>query len=158
MVHNRICEKRAEALATQRRTQYLRANAARARQNTSRTDKVRDLRMASISDRTVLVERRPALKKALACLRYRDDARLRQSQSDGEAPRAEENSFRDRELQWLAAHRHEYPGLWVALDGYTLVASSQSLAEVLRQARHKGSPNPLVAWSGEIAEAPFGGW
>jgi hypothetical protein len=42
--------------------------------------------------------------------------------------------------------------------GYALVASSKSLAEVLRQARHKGSANPLVAWSDEIAEAPFGGW
>ena len=146
MVHNRICERRSEALATQRRMQYLRANAVRAPKSTFRTDKIRDLGTASFSDRTALAER------------YRNDARLRRSRANGEATRPEANSLRDRELQWLAAHRHEYPGLWLALDGYALVASSQSLAEVLRQARHKGSPNPLVAWSDEIAEAPFGGW
>jgi hypothetical protein len=146
MVHIRICERRSEALATQRRMQYLRANAVGARKSTFRTDKVRDLGTASFSDRTTLAER------------YRNDARLRRSRAKAEAARPEGNSFRDRELQWLAAHRHEYPGLWLALDGDALVASSQSLAEVLRQARRKGSPNPLVAWSNEIAEAPFGGW
>jgi hypothetical protein len=114
--------------------------------------------MDSVSDRIAFAERHSVLNKAIARLRYRDDARLRRLRSNGEATRQEASSFRDREFQWLAAHRNEYPGLWLALDGDALVASSNSLAEVLRQARHKGSANPLVAWSDEIAEAPFGGW
>ena len=102
MVHNRICERRSEALAAERRTQYLPANAVGARKSTFRIDKVRDLRTASFSDRTALAER------------YRNDARLRRSRANAEATRPNANSFRDRELQWLSAHRHEYPGLWLA--------------------------------------------
>jgi hypothetical protein len=146
MVHDWIDERRSEALAAERRTQYVPASAVGARKCTFRTDKVRDLGTASFPDRTALAER------------YRNHARLRRSRANTKETRLDADSFRDRELQWLAAHRHEYPGLWLALDGDALVASSQSLAEVLRQARRKGSPNPLVAWSNEIAEAPFGGW
>ena len=87
-----------------------------------------------------------------------DTARLRRLRSHGESARSEESVLRSRERRWLAAHRHSYPGLWLALDGDALIASGNSLMEVLREAKQKGSTNPLVAWSEEIEEAPFGGW
>ena len=85
-------------------------------------------------------------------------ARLRKSQPNAGSARPNQNPFRSLELQWLATHRQEYPGLWLALEADVLVASSKSLIEVLRQARHKGFANPLVAWSEDSSEIPFGGW
>jgi hypothetical protein len=102
--------------------------------------------------------RHSAFKKAIARLQYSNDRRLQQSKSNVEEVIPEENSSRSLEFKWLSAHRQAYPGLWLALDGDVLVASDKSLAEALRQARRRGSVNPLVVWSDETAEAPFGGW
>ena len=38
---------------------------------------------------------------------------------------------RTRERQWVQAHKHEYPGHWVALDGDHLVAASLVQKEVV---------------------------
>jgi hypothetical protein len=155
MVRHRICEKWSEALALQRGMEYLRAKAMGARKSTGRTGERSNFQVAPISNRTALAERQFA---AAARFRHRNDARLRRSQASIEVASLEGNSLRSHEFRWLVAHRHEYPGLWLALDGDVLVASNKSLVEVLCQARHKGSPNPLVALSDEIEEAPFGGW
>jgi hypothetical protein len=37
------------------------------------------------------------------------------------------------EYQWLEEHSREYRGNWVALDGYQLVGSARTLAQLLRQ-------------------------
>ena len=37
---------------------------------------------------------------------------------------------RTREFDWIEAHKHEYPGPWVALDGDRLVAASLVEQEV----------------------------
>lgn len=150
MVHNRICERLSESLVVQRGLEYLRAKAMRARKVSPQAGERRDFEMVPISKRAALAERRSA---AIARFRHRHDARLKPSQSN-----VEDNSLRSREFQWLIVHRHEHPGLWLALDGDVLVASNKSLVDVLCQARRKGFPNPLVAWSDEIPEAPFGGW
>ena len=96
--------------------------------------------------------------KARARIEHLKAARLKRSRSNAEPARTDENSFRSLEFQWLTTHRKAYPGLWLALEGDVLVASSKSLIEALRQARLKGFANPLVAWSEDIPETPFGGW
>jgi hypothetical protein len=37
---------------------------------------------------------------------------------------------RDSEREWLAAHRHEHPGCWIALDGDQLVLAHPDLKRV----------------------------
>ena len=70
---------------------------------------------------------------------------------------AVENASRyDLEKRWLTAHRQEYRGKWIALDGETLLATGSSSKEVFAAVSgHK--PTPLVV---EIAEheASFPGW
>jgi hypothetical protein len=152
MVLNRISERRAEALAAERRRQDLRAHLMPARKSTSPTLEHRDSKTTPMSRHAAL------LKKARARLQHLNAARLRRSQPNAEKERPNENLSRSLELQWLTTHRQAYPGLWLALEGDVLVASSKSLIEALRQARDKGFANPLVAWSEDIPETPFGGW
>jgi hypothetical protein len=63
-----------------------------------------------------------------------------------------------RELQWLAEHRREYAGQWVALDRDRLLAHGANAREVYEAAHQTGSSLPLVV----LVEAPdqpaFGGW
>lgn len=158
MVRNRISERRAEALAAQRRTQYLRARVMPAPRSVAPTLERRDSKTTLMFNRAALAERDSAFKKARARIQHLKAARLRRSQSNAGSALPNENLFRSLELQWLATHRQEYPGLWLALEADVLVASSKSLIEVLRQARHKGFANPLVAWSEDSSEIPFGGW
>ena len=40
-----------------------------------------------------------------------------------------------REMRWLAEHRHEYGGQWVALDGDKLLASGPNAREVYEAVR-----------------------
>ena len=49
-----------------------------------------------------------------------------------------------RERAWLKAHRHEYPGQWVALDGDRLVAASPNEAEVWAAVKAGDAHLPLV--------------
>lgn len=49
-----------------------------------------------------------------------------------------------RERQWVADHKHEYAGQWVALDGDRLIAASLSHQEALDAADADGSTLPLV--------------
>lgn len=50
-----------------------------------------------------------------------------------------------RERAWIEAHRHEYAGQWVALDGDRLVAASPNQAEVWAAVKADGAKLPLVA-------------
>ena len=55
------------------------------------------------------------------------------------------------EREWLRMHEDEYRGAWVALDGPDLIASGNSLREVLEVAHAKGHPKPLVHFDSERA-------
>lgn len=49
-----------------------------------------------------------------------------------------------RERAWIEAHRHEYAGQWVALDGDRLVAASPNQAEVWAAVKADDAHLPLV--------------
>ena len=63
-----------------------------------------------------------------------------------------------KEMQWLAEHRKEYAGQWVALDGSRLIAASTNAKEVYKAARESGIELPLVAFVEGPDALPFGGW
>ena len=65
---------------------------------------------------------------------------------------------RSRELHWLADHRKEYAGQWVALDGYRLLASGADPKKVFTAAGKSGVPHPLFHWVEPLDALPFGGW
>src|SRR5262245_7403982 len=46
--------------------------------------------------------------------------------------------------RWMAAHRAEYPGQWVALDGDRLIACGATEAEVADAAEADGAYLPLI--------------
>ncbi len=49
-----------------------------------------------------------------------------------------------RELRWLAEHRDEYAGQWVALDGDRLLSHGPNAREVYQAARRSGVEIPVV--------------
>lgn len=63
-----------------------------------------------------------------------------------------------RELRWLAEHREEYAGQWVALDGDKLLVAGAEAREVYEGARRSGVELPLVVQVESPDELPFGGW
>ena len=67
--------------------------------------------------------------------------------------------MRRRRLEWMKAHRAEYGGQHVALDGAALVAVGQSYREAKDKALAAGRPGAFVTYlpkSDEVAE--WGGW
>jgi len=48
--------------------------------------------------------------------------------------------------RWLAAHRSEYPGKWVALDGDRLIAAGDTEREVADAAKADGAYLPLIVY------------
>src|SRR5260370_33508844 len=114
MVRNRVSERRAEAVAAERRMQYLRAHVMGAHESIAPTPERRDSKTSLIAKRAALAERNSALKKARGRLRHLYAARLRRSQPNPGSARPNENLCRRLELRWLTAHRQAYRGLRLA--------------------------------------------
>ena len=53
---------------------------------------------------------------------------------------------RKKRLAWLKAHREEYSGQYVALDGDRLMGHAPTMRDAVEQARKNGSNNPFVAY------------
>lgn len=62
------------------------------------------------------------------------------------------------ERLWLAAHRHEYAGEWLALDGGHLIAHSPEAKEVFAAVDAAGIANPLYVHVEPADAPPFAGW
>lgn len=61
-------------------------------------------------------------------------------------------------MTWLKAHREEYTGKYVALDGERLVGSGSTIREAHEQARRQGIDHPFLVHVSSVNDAPFGGW
>lgn len=62
------------------------------------------------------------------------------------------------EMRWLAQHRREYPGEYVALDGDRLVSHGADGRAMHRQAQAAGVAHPFMAHIEPADASPFGGW
>lgn len=79
--------------------------------------------------------------------------------SDDEERSVQGVEIRRRRLEWLKAHRAEYGGEHVALDGVALVATGQSYREAKENALSAGKPDVFITYlpkPDEVAE--MGGW
>ena len=65
---------------------------------------------------------------------------------------------RAQRMAWLKAHREEYAGQYVALDGDRLVGAGATIREAHEQARQQGVEHPFLTHISSVNDAPFGGW
>jgi hypothetical protein len=66
---------------------------------------------------------------------------------------------RRRRLEWMKAHRAEYGGQHIALDGATLVAVGRTYREAKEKALAVGRPGAFVTYLPKPDElAEWGGW
>jgi len=59
--------------------------------------------------------------------------------------------------RWLAAHKSEYAGKWVALDGDRLIAAGETEKEVADAAKADGAYLPLIVYIPSPDEPVFVG-
>lgn len=60
--------------------------------------------------------------------------------------------------EWLKAHRHEYIGKWVVLDGDTLLGAGDDPRPIVAQARATGLKTLFVKFIRDTSEPFMGGW
>jgi hypothetical protein len=65
---------------------------------------------------------------------------------------------RAQHLAWLKAHREEYAGQYVALDGDRLAGSGKTMREANEQAQQQGVTHPFLVHIPSEQDVPFGGW
>jgi len=65
---------------------------------------------------------------------------------------------RSRELQWIDAHRNEYLGEWVVVEGGHLIAHGHDARKVYDAARVAGIEVPFLIHVQPLDKLPFGGW
>jgi hypothetical protein len=71
---------------------------------------------------------------------------------------AEKDQKRAQHMAWLKAHREEYAGQYVALDGDRLVGSGATIRQAHDQAISQGVEHPFLTHISSASDAPFGGW
>jgi hypothetical protein len=90
---------------------------------------------------------------------FLEQATLDQGLRPVTAPQHETEVQRLRQLEWLKAHREEYAGQYVALEGDRLIATGKNFPEAARAAKAAGVPEAFVTfiyppdYVGEV-----GGW
>lgn len=65
---------------------------------------------------------------------------------------------RQQHMAWMKAHREEYAGQYVALDGDRLVGQGRTLAEAHQQAQQNGVREPFLVRLTSESEVLVGGW
>lgn len=105
-----------------------------------------------------------ALKEQLAQLTRQQKLELAQFLSEqagsdiSGGPSESDALKREQHLVWLKAHREEYAGQYVALDGDRLVGCGATIREAHQQARGQGVERPFLVHVSSANDAPFGGW
>ena len=89
-----------------------------------------------------------------------EQARLDQAaeQSEADVDQTAAAIKRAQHMAWLKAHREEYAGQYVALDGDRLVGTGVTIREAHEQARRQGVERPFLTHISSVNDAPFGGW
>lgn len=64
---------------------------------------------------------------------------------------------RIREREWVKAHKQEYAGQWVALDGDRLVAASPDRLELSKAVKADGGSLPLILRVPSPEDLPYVG-
>jgi hypothetical protein len=65
---------------------------------------------------------------------------------------------RSREMAWITAHRQEYLGEWVALDGERLIAHGSDPMSFRYKVRSEGIQRPFIVHIHEEPGPFMGGW
>ncbi len=65
---------------------------------------------------------------------------------------------RDRERAWIDAHRDEYMGQWIALEGNRLITHGKDSRAVYLAAREAGIEIPFMAHVDQVEGPSMGGW
>jgi hypothetical protein len=68
------------------------------------------------------------------------------------------NIDRSRELAWLAAHRQEYAGQWVVLEGERLIGHGDDPRPIVDEARAEGIECPFVVHLRAESGPVMGAW
>ena len=76
--------------------------------------------------------------------------------SDGDTQPAYRTN--EQERAWINAHREEYLGQWVALDGDQLLAHGADAKKVYDEAKAQGITAPYLEQVSPKQEAFMGGW
>lgn len=87
-----------------------------------------------------------------------EQAKLDQAKPHFSVNRDVDESNRRRQLEWLKAHREEYAGQYVALDGDRLVGKGKTILEARTQASQNGVENPFLMRMTSENEILPGGW
>jgi hypothetical protein len=87
-----------------------------------------------------------------------EQARMDQAAEAPTAVPPAEEEKRQKQLEWLKAHRQEYAGQYVALDGDRLIGHGQTIQEARLQARQNGVTQPFLVRLTAEDEVLFGGW
>ncbi len=75
-----------------------------------------------------------------------------------ETPQEQMERFR-KAMNWVAEHRAEYLGQWVALEGDRLISHGTDAVQVHREAKAAGIATPFLEQVVEKEEGPYwGGW
>jgi hypothetical protein len=61
-------------------------------------------------------------------------------------------------IEWLQAHREEYAGSYVALDGDRLIGQGKTMLEACEQAHRRGVTKPFLMRVTSENEVLFAGW
>lgn len=76
-------------------------------------------------------------------------------------PKIRKASFKidsSKSREWLKAHRQDYVGKWVVLDGDRLIGAGDDPRHIFEQARAQGVKVPFVKFIPESLEPFMGGW
>lgn len=90
--------------------------------------------------------------------RRRLSAALNAIDADADADKIHGYRTNEEERAWIKAHRDEYLGQWVALDGDQLIAHGANARAVYDAARALGVEIPYIDRVEPPVEAFMGGW
>ena len=100
----------------------------------------------------------PVLEKAQLAAFLSEQLRQTGEQPSETNPPILDDEIRQRRIEWIKAHREEYAGQYVALEGERLVGVGRTIREANEQAKAKGSKNPFLVRITSEQDTLSAGW